>query len=372
MEKVLFTATVDSHIMNFHIPDIAWFNDNGYEVHVASNGNNEINFATKKYNIPFARNPLNKNNIKTFFMLRKIIQDNNYKIIHCHTPMGSVLTRLAAIKVRKKDTKVIYTAHGFHFFKGAKVKNWLVYYPIEKVLSKLTDCLITINNEDYNIAINNFYCKNVKYLDGVGIDLNKFTQTSVEVQQSLRESYCYGNNDFILIYVAELSHRKNQGLLIDAIDKVKNEIPNIKLLLVGSGAYEDKYKSQVRELNLDNNIKFLGYRKDISNLMQLSDVCVSSSRQEGLPVNIMEAMGTGLPVIVTDCRGNRDLIKDNRNGFVVNIDDIGEICKAIIKMHDSLEDREKFSKNNIIDIKKYCQNIVTDELGEIYNGILSN
>lgn len=146
MKKVLFTATVDSHILQFHIPYLKYFKEQGYEVHVATNGNEKIPFCDVKHKIHFERSPFKINNLKAIKQLRKIIEQEKFEIIHCHTPVGSVTTRIAAKKARRKyNTKVIYTAHGFHFFKGAPIINWVLFYPIEKWLSKYTDCLITIN-----------------------------------------------------------------------------------------------------------------------------------------------------------------------------------------------------------------------------------
>ena len=149
MKKVLFTATVDSHILQFHLPFLKMFKENGYEVHVATNGDESIPFCDKKIKISFERSPFKINNLKAIGQLRKVINEEQYDIIHTHTPMGSVVTRLAAKQARKKNnTRVIYTAHGFHFFKGAPILNWLVFYPVEKWLAKYTDTLITINKED--------------------------------------------------------------------------------------------------------------------------------------------------------------------------------------------------------------------------------
>ena len=155
MKKVLFTATVTkTHINTFHLPYIKFFKEKGYETHVCSKNdfigeeciipNCDIH-----YDIQFERSPMNIKNIKAYMQLKKIINENEYEIIHCNTPVASILTRLAAIKARKKGTKVIYTAHGFHFFKGAPLLNWMLYYPAEKICSYFTDILITINKEDY-------------------------------------------------------------------------------------------------------------------------------------------------------------------------------------------------------------------------------
>ncbi len=311
MKKVLFTATVDSHILQFHIPYLKWFKEQGYEVHVATNGDEVIPYCDVKHKITFERSPLKINNVKAIFELKKIIEKEKFQIIHTHTPMGSVVTRLAAKNARKKyKTRVIYTAHGFHFFKGAPLLNWVLFYPIEKYLSKYTDCLITINEEDYNLAKTKFNAKKVELVNGVGVDENKFDfQMDDKEKHKLRQSLGLKDDDFIIIYVAELSKRKNQGMLIKAVKELIDEgKENIKVILSGTDSRNGYYQEMVKKLGIENNIKFLGYRKDIPKLLKISDLYVSTAKQEGLPVNIIEAMFSGLPIIATNCRGNRDLI----------------------------------------------------------------
>ena len=311
MKKVLFTATVDSHILQFHIPYLKWFKEQGYEVHVATNGNEKIPYCDVKHKISFQRSPIKIDNIKAIFKLKKIIEEEKFDIIHCHTPMGGVVTRLAAIKARKKyKTKVIYTAHGFHFFKGAPLLNWIIFYPIEKYLSKYTDCLITINEEDYKLAKKKFHTKDIELVNGVGVDASKFkSKMTDEEKLELRKKLGINKNDFVIIYVAELSKRKNQGMLIKVISLInEDKYQNIKVILPGADSLNGKYQKMAKELGVDDKIKFLGYRTDIEKLMKISNLAVSTSRQEGLPVNVIEAMMVGLPIIVTNCRGNRDLI----------------------------------------------------------------
>ena len=225
MKKVLFTATVDSHILHFHIPYLKLFKENGYEVHVATNGDEKIPYCDVKHKISFERNPIKLNNLKAIKQLKKVIDKEKFDIIHCHTPMGSVVTRLAAKKARKNGTRVIYTAHGFHFYKGAPLLNWLLFYPIEKYLSKYTDDLITINKEDYELAKRKFHARNTYYIPGVGVDPNKFNiNLTSEEKHKLRESLGLKDDDFVIIYVAELIKRKNQTMAIEAIkDLVKKE-----------------------------------------------------------------------------------------------------------------------------------------------------
>ncbi|RKO62834.1 glycosyltransferase family 4 protein [Caldibacillus debilis] len=370
MKKILFTATVDSHILNFHIPYIKWFREKGYEVHVASNGTKNIPYVTKKFNIPFERAPFKLVNFKAYKELKYIIENNDYVLIHCHTPVGSVITRLAAKNARKKGTKIIYTAHGFHFFKGAPLKNWLFYYPIEKWLSKYTDCIITINDEDYQIAKNKFKTKKVERVNGVGVDLKKFTMQTKEMKSNLRNKYKYDNSDFILFFAAELNKNKHQDLLIKATSIIKNKIPQVKLLLAGDGPLKDFYKKLANQLGVKEYVEFLGYRKDIQNLLCLSDVVVSSSRREGLPVNIMEAMATGLPLVVTNCRGNRDLVKNKVNGFVVALDDVLGLVNSIEQIFNSKELKEKYSLSSLEMVQKYSLDSVLPKMEEIYYSYL--
>ena len=360
MKKVLFTATVDSHILQFHIPYLKWFKEQGYEVHVATNGDEKIEYCDVKHKIPFERSPIKINNIKAIFKLKKIIENEKFDIIHCHTPMGSVVTRLAAKNARKKyKTKIIYTAHGFHFFKGAPLLNWIIFYPIEKNLSKYTDCLITINEEDYNLAKRKFKSKRIEFVNGVGVDKSKFDfKMSDTEKHELRQSLGLKDDDFVIIYVAELSKRKNQGMLIKVIKKLVDDgKENIKVILPGIDSMNGYYQEMTKKLKIENNIKFLGYRKDIPRLLKISDLYVSTARQEGLPVNIIEAMFSGLPIIATDCRGNRDIVEN-----LVRINNINELYQNIKK---SICDSEKYISSNITN--KYELENIIKVTGEIYN-----
>jgi glycosyltransferase EpsD len=373
MKKILFTATVDSHILSFHLPYLKYFKMNGYEVHVASNGQSQIPFVDKKYTLPFERSPLRKGNITAFVELKKIIENNDYSIIHCHTPMGGVITRLAAKHMRKNGTKVIYTAHGFHFFKGAPILNWLLYYPVEKWLSKYTDCLITINDEDYQRAVNKRFKTNlIKKVNGVGINLNRFFPASKQEKTNLRKEYNLTVNDFVLVYAAELNDNKHQDLLINAVHLLKDKIPTLKLLLAGDGELEKAYKEMVKKLEMEDMIIFMGYRKDMAKIFAISDVAVSASKREGLPVNIMEAMATGLPLVVTNCRGNRDLVADNRNGYVIGIDDVERFSHAIDTLYKSTEKRMEFAEQSLKLVKNFSIEQVLVEVAEIYEQVLGH
>lgn len=341
MKKVLFTATVDSHILQFHIPYLKWFKEQGYEVHVATNGDEKIEYCDVKHKIPLERSPIKINNIKAIFKLKKIIENEKFDIIHCHTPMGSVVTRLAAKNARKKyKTKVIYTAHGFHFFKGAPLLNWIIFYPVEKYLSKFTDCLITINKEDYNLAKRKFKSKRIEFVNGVGVDEDKFNfQMSNGEKEKIRKELNLKNNDFVLIQVGELNKNKNQIMTIESMRKLVKENKKIKLLLVGKGNLKDFYAKKIEEYNLKDNIFLLGYRRDIPQLLKISDCLISTSKREGLPVNLIEAAMCNLPIIATNCRGNRDIAKK-----VVEIDNIKEFCENI---NECIKNKDLYMCDNV-------------------------
>ena len=364
MKKVLFVATVTKHINSFHIPYLKWFKEEGYEVHVASNGNEPIEYCDKHYNLPFERFPLRKNNIKTYRELKKIINENKYEIIHCHTPVGGVLTRLAAKKARKKGTRVIYTAHGFHFYKEAPLLNWLIYYPIEKWLSRYTDCLITINKEDYELAKKKFRkCKQIELVHGVGLDTTKFDiEISNQALATLKDEISIKKDNIVLTYIAELNKNKNQQLLIKTIEQiVKEGDTRYILLLVGDGKLKERYQKYVKKHKLENNIKILGKRNDIAKILKITDIYVASSLREGLPVNILEAMYMGLPIVATDNRGHRELIKNEENGYVIS-NDRDELKDKIIRIY---ENKKQFKKN---EIDTYKIEKVKEKMKKIYIG----
>lgn len=372
--KVLFVATVRSHIGQFHMPFIKCLVQNGHTVHAAFKDNSfdkkglALDGISETFEVPFERNPFRFNNIKAYFCLKKIIRNGNYDIVHCHTPMGAVITRLACIGIRKKGTKVFYTAHGFHFYKGASKKAWLIYYPVEKLLAKFTDCLILINNEDYDLATSKkFRAERIVKINGVGIDIDKFKPELMQSKSELRRQYGYDENSFILIYPADLSVRKNQTMLLKAVALLKERIPDLKLLLPGQPILLNEYSSLCKELGITDNVDFLGYRRDIPQLVALSDVSVSSSRQEGLPINIIEAMAMGKPIVVTNVRGNADLIENNLGGFTVPLNDAEAMANAIIKLYKNTDLQIKMGKYNIDRAQEYSCDKIIDKLMRIYN-----
>lgn len=375
MKKVLFVATVvKTHIMEFHIPYLKMFKEMGWETAVAARNDYEnpddcvIPYCDIYYNIPFERNPLKPGNLKAYKELKHIIDEGEYDIIHCHTPVGAMLTRLAAKQARKKGTKVFYTAHGFHFYKGAPAINWILYYPVEKWLSRYTDVLITINKEDYERA-KTFKAGKVCYVPGVGIDLKKFNAGYIDKEQK-RKEIGVAPNDFVLLSVGELIPRKNHEVVIRALSvlKQRDKLNHIEYVICGRGAYEADLKKLAEELGVADHIHFLGYRNDISEICNCADLFVFMSHQEGLPVALMEAMACGLPAVCSNIRGNTDLIEDGVTGLLAN-NTPEEVAEAISKMKSDTALRNRVASAALQKIKQFDLSSVEDEMTKIYGGV---
>ena len=366
MKKVLFVSHT-ANFAKFNYIFMKWFKEQNWQVDYASDGKEEVHFCDHSYTICFERSPFKFNNIKAYRELKSVLEREKYDIIHCHTPMGGVIARLAARDSRKRGTKVIYTAHGFHFYQGASKVNWLCYYPVEKWLAKDTDCLVTINQEDYNNAMSrNFRAEHIEKINGVGVNLEKFAPVNQKLKKQLREEYGFSEEDFILICVAEINKNKNQTFMIQNYADLKEKIPKSKLLIVGVGDELENCKNLVRDLKLEKQILFLGYRADVDKLLKISDVLISASQREGLPVNIIEAMASGLPVVCANTRGQRDLIESGQNGYVYELGDNQAFIEDIMSLYREPELREILGKNSKEKAQKYSSEKAIESMSKIY------
>ena len=281
-----------------------------------------------------------------------------YEIIHCHTPIAAFCTRLACRTLRKNGTRVFYTAHGFHFYKGAPLKNWLFFYTAEKLCAKMTDVLITINQEDYALAQKKLKAKRVAYVPGVGIDLEKFSACSVD-KKAKREELGIPEDAKLLLSVGELNENKNHETVIRSIADMKDT----HYIIAGDGKRKEKLMSVIEELGLSERVKLLGRRNDIAELCKVSDVFVFPSFREGLSLALMEAMACGLPCAVSEIRGNIDLIDEN-GGTLFDPHSV-QSCK------DRLEelfggDLKKTGEYNAEKVKKFSLDNVNKEMKKLY------
>jgi len=373
MKKVLLVATVQSHIAQFHKPLIEVLKAKGYEIHIAAKNNlSEKNGLAlpdvdKIYDIEFSRSPFDLMNIRAYKILKRIINIENYNIVHANTPVGGVVARLAAINARKKGCKVFYTAHGFHFYKGASIKNWILYYPIEKALSKITDALVTITNEDFKLAQKNFRCK-VFNINGCGVEENRFLSVSSSDIAEIKSQFGL-DGKFIALCIGELNNNKNQKFLIDVVEQLSIRIPNIVLVLAGNGPNYEALKQLIKDKKLENSVLMVGYRSDIEKFVNACDIVVSASKREGLPFNIIEAMICKKPVVASNNRGHRELVENNINGFVFEQGDI-EKCTAIIQqLFSDIELRNKVTEQAKQRSVLYSSAIVKEDLSVLYDEV---
>ena len=333
--RVLMLATTAAMIEQFNKNNILILKSMGYEVHVAGNfkDGNPISDERleefklwidendgKWFHIPASRQPLDLNgNGIALRRVLELIHNYHYDFIHCHTPIGSVIGRIAA---HKTHTKIIYTAHGFHFYTGAPLKNWVLYYPVEKFLSRWTDILITINKEDYKRAVK-FRAEYVKYVPGVGIDVERFSSVEVDISAKIVE-LGLSPNKRIILSVGEVNKNKNHEVVIRAISKIKDL--DVQYVIAGEGPQKE-YLYRLAD-NYGVELHLVGFRNDIDEIYKMADVYVLPSIREGLNVSLMEAMASHVPCIASKIRGNVDLIKNGR--YLVRSNDQEGFAKAIM------------------------------------------
>lgn len=372
-KKILFVSNVLIHIETFHLPYLAWFKNEGWTVHVLTNtgGKDVLPYCDVLHNVAIQRSPFSLKNISALHASSKIIRQQNYDIIHSHTPMGGVIGRLASISSRRHGTKILYTAHGFHFYKNAPIKNWLIYFPMEWVLSFFTDCLITINKED-NILAKKYFFKNklnqtrpLQYISGIGVNSERFTPVNPKTKMELKERYNVRSN-FIITYVAEHIERKNHKLIIDSLPPLVIKIPNILVLFVGDGELLKTSKKYAKSLGVIDHVNFMGYRNDVPSILQLSDIVISSCVEEGLGLNIIEGMFCGLPAIVSDVRGHRESVIDGVNGIIFKNGDAIHFSKSVVKLYQDERMRLLMGENATKSVNKFSLKQSIINMARIY------
>lgn len=378
--RVLMLASVASMIDLFNMDNINILLDLGYNVDVAANFSfgsitsqkrvNEfkeelINKNIGVYQVPIPRNlSMVKEIIQSYLIIKNIVEKKKYRIVHCHSPIGGVICRLACRNSRKKyGTKVIYTAHGFHFFRGASKKAWTFFYPVEKFCSWFTDVLITINMEDYQNALK-FHAKRVEYIPGIGVCTEEFKNVKID-RSKKRAEFGFSEDDFVFMSTGQISVRKNHEVAIRALAKIHN--PKVKYLIVGFGELENTLKKLVDELDLDSRVIFTGYREDVKELLHAVDAFIFPSLQEGLPVSLMEAMAVGLPVVCSRIRGNVDLIENSKGGYLYDCHDVDGFASGMREIIEVADNKK--GTINLETIKKFDISVVNRAMEKIYKEV---
>ena len=379
MKKALMNASVASMLFKFNMDNIDILENLGYKVDIACNFGKENPIsqedierfrnilAEKKLNVfetdcPRSIFAIDKM-FKTYKQLKKLIDENEYDIVHTQSPIGGVVCRLAARKARKKGTKVIYTAHGFHFYKGAPLKNWIIFYPIEKFCSRLNDILITINKEDYYRAKKHFFTKKIEYIPGVGIDTSKF-KIEEDSGKLKRIELGVSSDSFMLLSVGEINTNKNHKVIIKALGKLKNK--DIHYFIAGQGDQQGMLEKLAKKENIEYQVHFLGYRSDINELLNAADAFCFASLREGLGLAGIEAMACGLPLITSNIHGINDYSINGITGFSCSPTSVAGFADAIRNL--SKRDKKEYFENSLI-AKRYDKRKVNRYMTKIYKNL---
>lgn len=378
-KKMLMLASVPSMIGQFNMNNIKILREMGYEVLIACNfkdrsvwNENAVEKFKKEltlmkiemFHIDVSRNMKNiKAHWRTYQQLKALFKREQFEFIHCHTPIVSVLARIAA---RKLQTKIVYTAHGFHFFKGAPWVNWMIFYPVERWMSRYTDILITINKEDYMRA-KTFHAQNVVYIPGVGLDVEHFHLCG-KLKEKKRKELGIRNGQLVLLSVGELSARKNHHVIIKALSQIKS--PDIIYYIVGSGKLKEAYEILINESGLQNQVKLLGTRSDVDELCGMADIFVHPSIREGLGIAALEGMASGLPLICSNVNGIKDYATDGITGYCVEPYDVEGFVKAILNLKSSSELRKRMGQASYEAAKEFDISKTEEIMKQVYYSIM--
>lgn len=375
MKKALFVTTVSGFVPQFEMHDVHLLQEMGYEVHYASNFKNPVYACDRKaleaqglklHDLCIEKSPIRADrNLQAIRYLRQIIDKEQIDMIHCHTPLGGVVARVAA-HASKQDPYVIYTAHGFHFYQGAPLWNWLSYYPTEKFLAKWTDVLITINREDFQRARQSFRLKKngmVKQIHGVGMDGKRFCVDPAKRAEKRKELHI-PEDAFHIVTSAELNENKNQRVILDAIATIKQ--PDIYYSLCGDGPMAETLQEWICQKHLENQVHLLGYRTDMEEILQTADVFVFPSIREGLGMAAIEALACGVPVVAAVNRGTREYVKHGINGLLCEAKDVEAFRIAIEKLYMDKAYCRKLAKHCRASVEQFDIEHVAQTMRDIY------
>lgn len=360
MKRILITST-DVMMYLFILPHVRFLVDNNYHVDVACSSpkgfrtegykeyiRNNIPVGSEFFHLSSERSPFSLSNIKGYRELCRIIEQGSYDLVWANEPVIGVITRLAASKYRKKGLKVLYLAHGYHFFKGTPINNW-IYYPVEKYMSQYCDMMVMINREDFYLT-QKYFRKPVKHIDGIGLDIRKFNSISVDYAVK-RSELGVGISDILLLSVGELMNHKNHESIIRAVAALKD--PKIKYIICGMGEYLEYLKKLSKKLKIENRVQFLGYRYDIGEILKVSDIFAHPSKREGLGIASLEAMTMGLPLITSNIHGLKDYSINGKTGYCFAPNDISGYAMAIKELANKPDLRKTFGEYNMKAVEKY-------------------
>lgn len=378
MKKILYITTISGFLPQFEKHDVRTMREMGYEIHYASNFHHPVypfdeGELTEQgiilHQIDVSKSPLRLwGNIRAVRQLRQIIDGERIDVVHCHNPMGGVAGRVAA-HLSKADPYVIYTAHGLHFYQGAPLLNWLLFYPAEKFLAGWTDAIITINEEDYLRVKRKFRLKPggfVEQIHGVGVDMERFRPRPGKAAEKRKELGIPGTA-FHVVTAAELNDNKNQKIMIEAIAGLEQK--DICYSLCGKGPNEEELRRLIAEKHLEGQVRLLGFRTDMEEILQTADVFAFPSIREGLGIAAVEALACGVPLIVSDNRGSREYAEDGRNSIVCGAGDVEGFRQAIGRLYRDEGYRRKLAGQCSQSVDKFSVRETVKIMGAVYGEV---
>jgi len=367
--KILYVTTI-SNTMGFFVEHVKMLYDMGHSVEIAcAEGTKPLNpiyreLNCKVHDIPFSRSPFSRGNLKAYKMLKQLVETEHYDIVHTHTPNASMIARLACRKVRKQGTRVFYTAHGFHFFKGAPLKNWLMYYPVEKFCARYTDVLITINKEDYELAQKKIHAKKVCYVPGVGIDLERIRSFQAD-RNEVRKSMGVPEDCILLLSIGEINVNKNHQVVVKALAKLGNK--NVHYAIAGIGDQKENLLNLAKELGVENQFHLLGYRTDVPAIAKSSDIFCFPSHREGLGLAALETMACGLPIVTSNVHGINDYSQDGVTGYKCSPNDCFAWAEKLDILINAPSKRLAYGENNKIIAENFSTEQIIHYMRNVYN-----
>lgn len=371
-KRILITST-DLMMVQFLVPHVQYLSQNGFAVEIACSDvggcmeemrEKLAGYAKAIHTVRLVRSPTSSANFKGYGDMKKVIENGRYDIIWTNEPVMGVVTRLAARKARKRGTKVVYMCHGFHFFKGSGKASWLLYYPMERVMSRFTDTIVTINREDEARA-KTFHAKQVVYIHGIGVNTERLR--SAENRTDIRAELGLQDDDFLVLSVGELNKNKNHRVVIEALHRLQD--PQIHYAICGKGALLDKLNVLARSLGLKKNVHFLGYRTDVVDVCSQVDVFAFPSHREGLGLAALEAMYCGLPVVASKIRGPMDFMESGKSGMLTTPDDAEGFAQAISDLKQNKALRRSCGEYNKKAVIPYCLKQVKGEVLKLMEGL---
>lgn len=329
MKKVLYCASTAGHLVSFHIPYMTRMQSDGWVVHGGGAGTSDkLSFLDGWVDMPFEKSITSVGNFSVARSIARKIREGKYDLILVHTSLAAFFVRLALKMAGKGNTRLVNTVHGYLFDGETPLMKRTMLLTAEKLTTSVTDRVLTMNACDYDIATKHHLSRgDIINIPGMGIDLDRFAPATSQEKAEARASFGIDQDAFVMVYAGEFSSRKNQSLLIEAMKSLPDKAV---LLLPGRGDLLEQCRDTASVYG--NRVILPGFMADVERAYAAADICVSASRSEGLPFNIMEAMARGLPVVATAVKGHTDLVTDGANGWAFCNGDGDEFACRVLEL----------------------------------------